>query len=115
MRQDLQLELFKGQVSGEGMGLTVCPASNGYVTGNMCVDRIRELMEPGVRVTINSDDPSYMGERYVEENLVALRKAMDLSKQDLAQFEGNAVKICWADKTTKERLMKEIDEYFAAN
>ena len=108
-------ELTATIAAKEGMGLTVCPVSNGYVTGDMCENRIRGLMEAGVRVTINSDDPSYMGERYVEENLVALWKAMNLSKEDIAQFEKNAIQICWADKTTKEKLMKEVDEYFAAH
>jgi adenine deaminase len=72
-------------------------------------------LKAGVKVTINSDDPSYMGERYVEENLVELWKAMNLSKEDLALFEKNAVDISWAEKATKEKLMKEIDEYVAAN
>jgi adenine deaminase len=98
-----------------GMGLTVCPISNGYVTGHMCEDRIRELMKAGVKVTINSDDPSYMGERYVEENLVALWKTMNLSKEDLVLFQKNAVEISWADKGTKEKLLKEIDEYVATH
>jgi adenine deaminase len=94
-----------------GMGLTVCPISNGYVTGHMCEDRIERLMNAGVKVTINSDDPSYMGERYVEENLVALWKVMNLSKEQIVQFEKNAVAICWTDDLTKEKLIKEIDMY----
>src|ERR1700737_2619869 len=95
------------------MGLTVCPVSNSYVVGNMCEDRIATLMEAGVKVTINSDDPSYMGERYVEENLIALQQTMNLSKSQLAMFQKNAVDICWADKGAKEKLMAEIDTYLA--
>jgi adenosine deaminase len=108
-------KLTEAIASKPGMGLTVCPISNGYVTGHMCDDKIAELLKAGVKVTINSDDPSYMGERYVEENLVELWKAMNLSKEDLALFEKNAVDISWAEKATKEKLMKEIDEYVAAN
>jgi adenosine deaminase len=94
-----------------GMGLTVCPVSNSYVVGNMCEDRIETLMAAGVKVTINSDDPSYMGEQYIEENLIALQKSMDLSKTQLASFQRNAVDICWADTYTKDKLMAEIDSY----
>jgi adenine deaminase len=97
------------------MGLTVCPVSNGYVTGHMCEDRIEKLLAAGVKVTINSDDPSYMGERYVEENLVAIQKTMSLSKEQVAQFEKNAVEICWADPETKTTLMQEIDKYLDEN
>jgi adenine deaminase len=108
-------ELIKTIVGKPEMGLTVCPVSNGYVTGHMCEDRIKYLMEAGVKVTINSDDPSYMGERYVEENLMAVYKSMNLSKHQLALFQKNAVEICWADKQTKESLMKEIDTYLQNN
>lgn len=96
----------------KGMGLTVCPISNRYVTGNLCEDRILKLMNAGVRVTINSDDPSYMGEKYVEENLLELQKVMGLTKEQIVQFQNDAVEICWADERTKERLMNEIDLYF---
>ena len=102
-------ELVKAITEQKGMGLTVCPVSNGYVTGHMCEDRIAKLMAAGVKVTINSDDPSYMGEKYVEENLLELQKAMNLTKEQLVQFQKNAVEICWANKLTKDALLKELD------
>jgi len=103
-------ELVKTIVE-KGIGLTVCPVSNGYVTGHMCEDRIAMLMAEGVRVTINSDDPSYMAEKYIEENLIELQQAMNLSQEQVVQFQKNAVEICWADKRTKDVLMKELDLY----
>lgn len=108
-------ELTDAIAKKPGMGLTVCPISNRYVKGHMCEDRIEKLMNAGVRVTINSDDPSYMGACYVEENLMALIRVMNLSKEQLAQFEKNAVEICWADNSTKEKLMGEIDAYLRQN
>ena len=81
----------------------------------MYEDRIEKLMKAGVRITINSDDPSYMGERYIEENLIALHNVMNLSKEQLAEFEKNAVEICWADTSTKEKLIKEIEMYLQQN
>jgi len=104
-------EMMEVMAKTPGMGLTVCPISNSYVVGNMCEDRISSLMEAGVRVTINSDDPSYMGEQYIEENLVVLQKSMQLSKSQLAGFQKNAVEICWADEPTKAKLRAEIDAH----
>jgi len=94
-----------------GIGLTVCPISNGYVTGHMCEDRIRTLLNVGVKVTVNSDDPSYMGEQYVEENLIALQKTMNLSREELVLLQKNGVDISWADQTFKDTLRKQIDMY----
>ena len=108
-------DLTKRIADKSGMGLTVCPISNGYVTGHMCEDRIEKLLKKGVKVTINSDDPSYMGEQYIEENLIALQKTMKLSREQLVLFQKNAVDICWADSPTKKTLTEEIDEYFRQN
>lgn len=108
-------ELVRQIAEQKGMGLTVCPVSNGYVTGHMYEDRIAKLMGAGVRVTINSDDPSYMGERYVEENLAGLVETMGLTKEQVVQFQRNAVEICWADDGTKKSLMEEIDSYLRNN
>jgi adenine deaminase len=108
-------ELTRRIAKKPGMGLTVCPISNGYVKGDMYHDRIHDLMKAGVKVTINSDDPSYMAERYVEENLLALQKAMNLSKEELTQFEKNAVDICWADEAIKKSLRTEIDTFLQQN
>jgi adenine deaminase len=108
-------ELMKIIANTPGMGLTVCPVSNGYVIGHMCEDRIRKLMDAGVRVTINSDDPSYMGEQYIEENLIKLQKTMSLSKEQLALLQSNAVSICWAEDSIKQSLCKEIDTYHEEN
>ena len=108
-------ELIEKIASKPGMGLTVCPVSNGYVVGNMCEDRIENLMKAGVKVTINSDDPSYMGERYVEENLVAVQHSMNLSKAQLALLQKNAVEICWATESTKRDLISDIDRYLERN
>jgi adenosine deaminase len=81
----------------------------------MCEDRIQKLMDAGVKITINSDDPSYMGEQYVEENLVKLQKTMSLTKVQLCQFQRNAVAISWADADTKQTLLDEIDTYLKQN
>jgi adenine deaminase len=99
----------------KGLGLTMCPVSNGFVVDDMRGSQIKTLLEAGVKVTINSDDPSYMGEKYVEENLVAVYNQMGFSKEQLVQFEKNAVDISWASDVTKKTLMKEIDDYYYSN
>jgi len=40
-----------------------------------------------------------------------LQKSMNLSREQLVLFQKNAVEICWADKTMKERLKDELDRY----
>ncbi|MEV0237000.1 adenosine deaminase [Nonomuraea sp. NPDC050786] len=93
-----------------GMGLTCCPISNGYVTDSMKAEGIRKLMDLGVRVTINSDDPAYFAS-YVSENLEALQEALQLTHEELAQLERNAFEITWLPRHLKDAYLAEVDAY----
>ncbi|NBE92077.1 adenosine deaminase [Nonomuraea sp. KC401] len=95
-----------------GMGLTCCPISNGYVTDSMKAEGIRKLMDLGVRVTINSDDPAYFG-AYVGENLEALQGALQLTRDELARLERDAFEIAWLPRHVKDAYLAEVDAYLA--
>jgi adenosine deaminase len=99
-------------VLDRGIGLTCCPVSNGYVTDSMKAEGIRKLMDLGVRVTVNSDDPAYFA-AYVQENLEALQEALHLTREELAQLERNAFEITWLPRHLKDGYLTEIDAYLA--
>ncbi|MEU0567260.1 adenosine deaminase [Nonomuraea sp. NPDC005983] len=93
-----------------GIGLTCCPISNGYVTDSMHAEGIRKLMDLGVRVTINSDDPAYFG-GYVQENLEAVQDALQLTADELVRLERNAFEIAWLPQHLKDAYLSELDAY----
>ncbi|WP_327086551.1 adenosine deaminase [Nonomuraea sp. NBC_01738] len=97
-----------GELLDRGIGLTCCPISNGYVTDSMKIEGIRKLLDLGVKVTINSDDPAYFT-GYVQENL----EALNFSDADLAQLERNAFEITWLPRHLKDAYLAEIDAYVA--
>jgi adenosine deaminase len=75
--------------------LTVCPLSNVRLR---CVPAIAEhplptLLEAGVNVTVNSDDPAYFG-GYVADNYLALATGLGLTLPDLAALAGNSLSAC---------------------
>ncbi|MGW2142827.1 adenosine deaminase [Nonomuraea bangladeshensis] len=100
-------------VLARGMGLTCCPISNGFVTDSMKAEGIRKLMDLGVRVTVNSDDPAYF-DGYVQENLIALQKALQLSEEELAGLERNAFEVTWLPRPVKDAYLAEVDAYLAS-
>jgi len=73
--------------------LTMCPLSNKslQVTPDLKLHPAKKLLEQGVIVTINSDDPSYFG-GYVNENYRQLVKALNLSDCDVVQLIDNSLK-----------------------
>jgi adenosine deaminase len=92
--------------------LTVCPLSNIKlcVFNEMTNHNIKQLLDLGVRVTINSDDPAYFG-GYMNENFLATQAGLNLTKEDLYQISTNAIQASFLDQTRKNQLLVELDEY----
>lgn len=98
------------------IGLTFCPW--GYLRWDCEPDvmgKIRLMYDAGAKVTINSDDPSYMGDSYLLHSLLLCRYFGGFSDADLVQFQLNAVEISWAEENLKAALAREIQAYADAS
>jgi adenosine deaminase len=89
----------------EHIPLTVCPLSNVRLR---VFDRIEDhnlkrLLDLGLCVTVNSDDPAYFG-GYVLENYEAVQRALGLSDSDLARLARNSIEAAFLDPEEKRRL-----------
>ena len=93
--------------------LTVCPLSNIKlcVFDEMGQHNIKELLDLGVRVTINSDDPAYFG-GYMTENFLATQQGLDLAKEDLYQISRNAIEASFITPERRQELMDELNLHF---
>jgi adenosine deaminase len=83
------------RLAADGTALTVCPLSNVRLR---CVTAIAAhplpaLLEAGVTVTVNSDDPAYFG-GYVGENYLALAQGLGLRLDELAALAANSISAC---------------------
>lgn len=101
-------ELVPALVS-RGIALTCCPLSNSFVSSDMKAGEMRELMEQGVLVTVNSDDPAYFG-GYIADNYAALAEA-GFTRDELVQLARNSVLGSWAPEESKASLLARIDAY----
>ena len=87
--------------------LTVCPLSNTKlrVFEDMSQHNILDMLEKGVCVTVNSDDPAYFG-GYMTENFVALVQALDMTGQQGIQLVSNSIEASFADEARKAHIHK---------
>ncbi|WP_180183502.1 adenosine deaminase [Acinetobacter sp. YH01020] len=94
----------------EKMPLTVCPLSNLKlcVVKDMAEHNIRRLLQQGVHVTVNSDDPSYFG-GYINDNFIAITKALDLSNAELKQLAINSFEASFISVAEKQAWIKKIE------
>jgi adenosine deaminase len=76
----------------EQIPLTVCPLSNTKlkVFEHMGQHNILDMLEMGVKVTVNSDDPAYFG-GYVTENFIALHEGLGMSREQAQRLAQNSL------------------------
>ncbi len=104
--------LLLARLAAERMPLTVCPLSNTRlcVYASMAEHTILDLLDKGLCVTINSDDPAYFG-GYMGANYQALVDHLQASKEQLRQLALNSVEACWLDDKQKRVLEQRILAY----
>ena len=102
--------LLCDELKRRSLALTVCPISNSYVTNSTKSEVIAAMLEAGLRVTVNSDDPAYFP-GYMNENLIRVQKDVDLGKAGLVQLAENAFEAAWLPRATKDRYIAELKGY----
>jgi adenosine deaminase len=93
-----------------GLGLTVCPVSNRFVVQNLTATEIQLMLQFGMRVTINSDDPAYF-RAYVNENLVALHEEGGVTRDEIVQLVRNSFLVAWIGDELRSKYLARVDEY----
>lgn len=103
--QDLIALILKRDV-----GMTICPWSYlRHTTYAELGPKIRVLYDAGLKISINSDDPAYMEDCWVLENMLLVKHLCGFDDKDLAALARNAVNISWAPPSIKADVLKEID------
>ena len=105
LRDEKLVEILKK----ENIPLTVCPLSN----IKLCVfdklenHNLKEMLNRGLRVVVNSDDPAYFG-GYLNTNLIETSKALNLSLDDVKILIQNSFKSSFLDDKIKNSWLNKI-------
>ena len=91
--------------------LTVCPLSNTKlkVFAQMQDHNILQLLDQGVKVTINSDDPAYFG-GYMLANFVAVRDALDMTREQAIALARNSITASLLPEPEQAVWLAKLDE-----
>ncbi|QDT29007.1 adenosine deaminase [Gimesia panareensis] len=97
------------RLAAEQIPLTVCPLSNVRlcVFKEMSEHPLKRMLEAGLLVTVNSDDPPYFG-GYVNENFTAVQQALNLSRSELIQLARNSFTASFLSEPEKQKLLAEL-------
>ena len=89
--------------------LTVCPLSN----IKLCVfDKLEEhnlkkIINEDLMATVNSDDPAYFG-GYLNENLIQVQSALNLSRQEVKTLIINSFKSSFLNENEKNNWISKV-------
>ena len=105
-------ERLMQRIIDEQIPLTVCPLSNTKlcVFDHMSQHNILQMLERGVKVTVNSDDPAYFG-GHIDTNISALKAEFGFGPDIVAKLAGNSIRSSFATAERKTALLAELQEW----
>ncbi|MEU5644425.1 adenosine deaminase [Streptomyces milbemycinicus] len=110
--RSLEDEALVARLVADQVPLTVCPLSNVRLR---VVDRLedhplRAMLDAGLLVTVNSDDPAYFG-GYAGDNFDAVRHALRLDDATLRVLARNSFRASFLDEAVRAAYLQEVDAY----
>jgi adenosine deaminase len=92
--------------------LTVCPLSNVKlrVFPDLASHNLKRMLDLGVNVTINSDDPAYFG-GYIGDNYVQTAGALGLGREDILKLAGNSLESSFVSKDVKAQWVAKLQTH----
>ena len=111
----VQDPLLMAELAHTRLPLTVCPLSN----LKLCVVRdlrehpLKTMLDAGLCVTINSDDPAYFG-GYMNANFVQTTEALQLTREDVIALAKNSFEASFIDVAQRQAFVAEVNRVAAA-
>jgi len=102
------------RLARERVPLTMCPLSNVRlrVFERMEDHNLKRLLQRGLCVTVNSDDPAYFG-GYIAANYLAAYRALGLSRADIVQLASNSFEASFLGEAEKQAWVRKTREFEA--
>lgn len=109
--QSIQSPELMTRLKNEQMPLTVCPNSNIElrVFDNYDSHNIKTLLDFGLNVSINSDDPAYF-KGYINQNFINLCNHLTLSEADIITLVKNSFRSAFITDELKQVYLDKVDQ-----
>ena len=107
--RSLEDPILVARLREQQVPLTVCPLSN---VALRCVDRLedhplRRMLDAGLLVTVNSDDPAYFG-GYLHDNVAAVSRALGLTDEERRTLAENSFRARFLPDADKDRHLAAV-------
>jgi adenine deaminase len=108
--QSIKSEELMKRLKDEQIPLTVCPNSNIElkVFQNYKEHNIKQLLDYGLNITVNSDDPAYF-KGYINQNFINLYENLNLNKEDIIKLVKNSFNSSFISDELKQMYLTKVD------
>ena len=105
----LQDPLLMAELAHTRMPLTVCPLSNLKlcVVSDLRDHPLKRMLDAGLCVTVNSDDPAYFG-GYMNANFGQTVQALNLSREDVVQLARNSFEASFISDQRRAECLRQL-------
>jgi adenosine deaminase len=96
-------------IKAKELGMTTCPWS--YIRHqpmDEVFQRIRALFDAGIMISIASDDPAFMEDTWVRENLLVAKRYCEFTNVEIQKLAEYAIKMSWAPEDLKRDMLHEL-------
>ena len=99
------------RLKDEQMPLTVCPNSNIElrVFDTYKEHNIKELLDYGLNITVNSDDPAYF-KGYINQNFINISENLPLTEEDIITLVKNSFRSSFISDELKQQYLDRVDQ-----
>ena len=99
------------RLKDEQMPLTVCPNSNIElrVFDTYKEHNIKELLDYGLNITVNSDDPAYF-KGYINQNFINISENLPLTEDDIITLVKNSFRSSFISDELKQQYLDKVDQ-----
>ncbi|NQT09117.1 adenosine deaminase [Candidatus Bathyarchaeota archaeon] len=106
-------ELVKDLIK-RNITLTACPTWRSPYPRPRDLERIRQMYDMGLKVTLNTDDPAEFRSGYMNQTLIGAVEGSNYTKADLTSLMRNAFEGSWLPQSSKIRYIKALNDYAAS-
>ena len=112
--RSLEDPALAARIARDQIPLTVCPLSNRALQTcpNLTLHPLKRMLEQGMLVTVNSDDPSYFG-GYLNENFIAIQQALSLTVDDIVTLARNSFRASFMSDQNKASAIDGLEAFRA--
>ncbi|WP_367111887.1 adenosine deaminase [uncultured Psychrobacter sp.] len=109
--QSINSDALMQRLKEEQMPLTVCPNSNIElkVFDSYEQHNIKQLLDFGLNVSVNSDDPAYF-KGYINQNFINIYEHLTLSEADIVTLIKNSFRSAFIDNDLKQQYLRQVDQ-----